>query len=128
MLGLRTRAVSYRHPRVHQHKDGLQRLTVDDDSGGRDVAPTRIAVQVASFPSIRLGIDVPQQRMAFDEVVDRVRLGEELGFDGSWGFDHYVPMYGEGPGKCFEAMTRLAALATATSRIRLGLLVRRRDL
>jgi alkanesulfonate monooxygenase SsuD/methylene tetrahydromethanopterin reductase-like flavin-dependent oxidoreductase (luciferase family) len=66
--------------------------------------------------------------MAFDEVVDRVRLGEELGFDGSWGFDHYVPMYGEGPGKCFEAMTRLAALATATSRIRLGLLVRRRDL
>ena len=32
-------------------------------------------------------------------------------------------MYGEGPGKCFEGMTTLAALATATSRIRLGLLV-----
>ncbi len=72
---------------------------------------------------MRFGIDVAQQRMSFDEVVDRVRFGEDLGFDGAWGFDHYVPMYGEGPGECFEGMTTLAALATATSRIRLGLLV-----
>ena len=72
---------------------------------------------------MRFGIDVAQQRMAFDDVVDRVRYGEELGFDGAWGFDHFVPMYGEGPGECFEGMTTLAALATATSRIRLGLLV-----
>jgi F420-dependent oxidoreductase-like protein len=72
---------------------------------------------------MRFGIDVAQQRMAFDEVVDRVRFGEDMGFDGAWGFDHYVPMYGEGPGECFEGMTTLAAVATATSRIRLGLLV-----
>jgi alkanesulfonate monooxygenase SsuD/methylene tetrahydromethanopterin reductase-like flavin-dependent oxidoreductase (luciferase family) len=32
-------------------------------------------------------------------------------------------MYGEGPGETFEGMTTLAALAGATSRIRLGLLV-----
>jgi len=72
---------------------------------------------------MRFGIDVAQQRMAFDDVVDRVRFGEELGFDGAWGFDHFVPMYGDGPGECFEGLTTLAALATATSRIRLGLLV-----
>jgi F420-dependent oxidoreductase-like protein len=72
---------------------------------------------------MRFGIDVAQQRMAFDEVVDRARFGESLGFDGVWGFDHFVPMYGEGPGECFEGMTTLAALASATSRIRLGLLV-----
>ena len=72
---------------------------------------------------MRLGIDVAQQRMEFDELVARVRFGEDLGFDGAWGFDHFVPMYGEGPGNCFEGMTTLAALATATSRIRLGLLV-----
>jgi len=77
----------------------------------------------ASFASMRFGIDIAQQRMAFDEVVGRVRFGEELGFDGAWGFDHFVPMYGEGPGECFEGLTTLAALATATSRIRLGLLV-----
>src|SRR5271167_1135380 len=72
---------------------------------------------------MRFGIDVAQQRMEFDEIVQRVRLGEALGFDGVWGFDHFVPMYGEGPGNCFEGMTTLAALASATSTIRLGLLV-----
>jgi F420-dependent oxidoreductase-like protein len=72
---------------------------------------------------MRFGIDVAQQRIDWDDLVNRVRLAEDLGFDGAWGFDHFVPMYGEGPGNCFEGMTTLAALASATSRIRLGLLV-----
>jgi F420-dependent oxidoreductase-like protein len=72
---------------------------------------------------MRFGIDVAQQRAEFAEIVERVRFGEDLGFDGAWGFDHFVPMYGEGPGNCFEGMTTLAALAAATSTIRLGLLV-----
>lgn len=72
---------------------------------------------------MRFGIDIAQQRMDFDEIVARARFVEELGFDGAWGFDHFVPMYGDGPGNCFEGMTTLAALATATTRIRLGLLV-----
>jgi F420-dependent oxidoreductase-like protein len=75
------------------------------------------------FLPMRFGIDVAQQRMDFGEIVDRARFSEELGFDGAWGFDHFVPMYGEGPGNCFEGMTTLAALASATSTIRLGLLV-----
>jgi F420-dependent oxidoreductase-like protein len=72
---------------------------------------------------MRFGLDVAQQRMTWDELVRRVRLAEELGFDGVWGFDHFQPMYGEGPGETFEGMTTLAALAGLTSRIRLGLLV-----
>jgi F420-dependent oxidoreductase-like protein len=72
---------------------------------------------------MRFGIDIAQQRVEFDDLVNRARFVEDLGFDGAWGFDHFVPMYGEGPGNCFEGMTTLAALATATSRIRLGLLV-----
>jgi F420-dependent oxidoreductase-like protein len=75
------------------------------------------------FPGMRLGLDVAQQRMSWDELVRRVRFAEELGFDGVWGFDHLQPMYGEGPGETFEGMTTLAALAGSTSRIRLGLLV-----
>jgi alkanesulfonate monooxygenase SsuD/methylene tetrahydromethanopterin reductase-like flavin-dependent oxidoreductase (luciferase family) len=55
--------------------------------------------------------------------VSRVRFAEELGFDGAWGFDHFQPMYGDGPGEAFDGMTTLAALAGMTSRIRLGLLV-----
>jgi len=70
-----------------------------------------------------LGIDVAQQRLEFDEIVGRVRFGEDLGFAGAWGFDHLRPMYGEGPGNCFEGMTTLAALAGRTTSIRLGLLV-----
>jgi F420-dependent oxidoreductase-like protein len=72
---------------------------------------------------MRFGIDVAQQRMPWDEVVRRVQLAEELGFDGAWGFDHFQPMYGDGPGEAFDGVTTLAALSGVTSRIRLGLLV-----
>jgi F420-dependent oxidoreductase-like protein len=72
---------------------------------------------------MRFGLDVAQQRMPWDEVVRRVQLAEELGFDGAWGFDHFQPMYGDGPGETFEGMATLAALSGLTTRIRLGLLV-----
>ena len=72
---------------------------------------------------MRFGLDIAQQRISWDELVRRVQLAETLGFDGAWGFDHFHPMYGEGPGETFEGMTTLAALAGVTSRIRLGLLV-----
>jgi alkanesulfonate monooxygenase SsuD/methylene tetrahydromethanopterin reductase-like flavin-dependent oxidoreductase (luciferase family) len=72
---------------------------------------------------MRFGLDVAQQRMPWEELVRRVQLAEDLGFDGMWGFDHLQPMYGEGPGETFEGMTTLAALSGVTSRIRLGLLV-----
>lgn len=72
---------------------------------------------------MRFGLDVAQQRMSWDELVRRVRLAEDLGFDGVWGFDHFQPMYGEGPGETFEGLTTLAALSGVTSRVRLGLLV-----
>jgi alkanesulfonate monooxygenase SsuD/methylene tetrahydromethanopterin reductase-like flavin-dependent oxidoreductase (luciferase family) len=72
---------------------------------------------------MRFGLDVAQQRMPWDEVVRRVRLAEEWGFDGVWGFDHFQPMYGDGPGEAFEGVATLAALAGLTTRVRLGLLV-----
>jgi alkanesulfonate monooxygenase SsuD/methylene tetrahydromethanopterin reductase-like flavin-dependent oxidoreductase (luciferase family) len=72
---------------------------------------------------MRFGLDVAQQRMPWDEIVSRVRFAEDLGFESAWGFDHFQPMYGDGPGETFEGMTTLAALAGLTSRIRLGLLV-----
>src|ERR1700704_363795 len=72
---------------------------------------------------MRFGLDVAQQRMPWDELESRVKFAEVLGFDGAWGFDHFQPMYGDGPGEVFDGMTTLAALAGVTSRIRLGLLV-----
>jgi F420-dependent oxidoreductase-like protein len=72
---------------------------------------------------MRYGIDIAQQRLEWDELLRRVRLAEQAGFDAVFGFDHFKPMYGDTPGPCFEGMTTLAALAAATQRIRLGLLV-----
>src|SRR5262245_24546359 len=72
---------------------------------------------------MRFGLDIAQQRMPWDEVVGRVQFAEDLGFDGAWGFAHFQPMYGEGPGETFDGVTTLAALTGQTERIRLGLLV-----
>src|SRR4029453_298400 len=72
---------------------------------------------------MRFGLDVAQQRMPWDEIVSRVQFAGARGVDAAWGFDHFQPMYGEGPGETFDGVTTLAALTGVTSRIRLGLLV-----
>ncbi|WP_208029323.1 LLM class flavin-dependent oxidoreductase [Rhabdothermincola sediminis] len=72
---------------------------------------------------MRFGLDLAQQRMPFTELIARARFADDAGFDGIWGFDHYQPMYGSGPGECFEGNTTLAALSGHTSGVRLGLLV-----
>jgi alkanesulfonate monooxygenase SsuD/methylene tetrahydromethanopterin reductase-like flavin-dependent oxidoreductase (luciferase family) len=69
------------------------------------------------------GLDIAQQRMPWSEVAGRARLADDLRFDGIWGFDHFQPMYGEGPGECFEGNTTLAAWSGITDHVRLGLLV-----
>jgi len=72
---------------------------------------------------MRYGLDIAQQRMPWSEIASRARFADELGFDGIWGFDHFQPMYGVGPGECFEGNTTLAAWSGITERVRLGLLV-----
>jgi alkanesulfonate monooxygenase SsuD/methylene tetrahydromethanopterin reductase-like flavin-dependent oxidoreductase (luciferase family) len=72
---------------------------------------------------MRFGLDIAQQRMTWSENASRARFADELGFDGIWGFDHFQPMYGDGPGECFEGNTTLAAWSGITERARLGLLV-----
>jgi alkanesulfonate monooxygenase SsuD/methylene tetrahydromethanopterin reductase-like flavin-dependent oxidoreductase (luciferase family) len=72
---------------------------------------------------MRFGLDIAQQRMPWPEVAGRARFADDLAFDGIWGFDHFQPMYGDGPGECFEGNTTLAAWSGITDQVRLGLLV-----
>jgi F420-dependent oxidoreductase-like protein len=72
---------------------------------------------------MRLGLDVAQHHLEWDELLKRVRFAEEAGFDGAWVFDHFQALYGDRRGPCMEAWTLLAALAASSERIRLGALV-----
>src|SRR5258707_1564000 len=72
---------------------------------------------------MRYGLDIAQQRMSWSELASRARFADELGSDGIWAFDHFQPMYGDGPGECFEGNTPLAAWSGITTNVRLGLLV-----
>jgi F420-dependent oxidoreductase-like protein len=72
---------------------------------------------------MRLGLDISQHQLMWDELVERVRFAEEAGFEAAWVFDHFKPLYGDPSGPCFESWTVMAGLAAVTEKIRLGPLV-----
>ena len=73
-------------------------------------------------PPIEFGVYLPQLKLSFDEIRERVQTAERLGYDGMSFHDHFYP-----PGMpdvpAFEAWTLVSALAAVTHRIRLGHLV-----
>ena len=72
---------------------------------------------------LRFGVQLQPQRTTWSAFVGAVRAVEALGFDTLWNFDHLLPFSGAPDGPCFETWTTLAAMATQTSRIRIGALV-----
>ncbi|ADG98044.1 putative F420-dependent oxidoreductase [Segniliparus rotundus DSM 44985] len=44
-------------------------------------------------------------------------------FESAWNFDHFYPIFSDSTGPCLEGWTTLAALAQATKRLRVGVMV-----
>jgi F420-dependent oxidoreductase-like protein len=73
---------------------------------------------------ITFGIKTAPQHTTYEAIL-RVwqQADENPAFDHAWLFDHYAPIHSDVSGPCLEGWTTLAALAAATNRIRLGLMV-----
>jgi len=74
-------------------------------------------------PDPRFGLFLSQAGLSWAEILDRFRMGEELGFDHAWLVDHLMPTDGRPDRPIHEAWTLLAAIAARSERIRLGVLV-----
>lgn len=74
-------------------------------------------------PPTRFGLFIGQIGLSWDELVERFRLADDLGFDHAWLVDHLMPTDPPHDRPCFEAWTSLAGLAALTKRVQLGVLV-----
>ena len=72
--------------------------------------------------SLRVGLYLPQVRISFATIVERVAAAEEAGFESVWFMDHlYAPV---NPSiEVLEGWTLASAVAARTARIRIGHLV-----
>lgn len=72
----------------------------------------------------RFAIKTPPQHADWRDIVEIWQAADEIElFEAAWNFDHFYPIHGDPNGSCMEAWVTLAALAQATSRIRVGCMV-----
>jgi F420-dependent oxidoreductase-like protein len=73
---------------------------------------------------ITFGIKTAPQHTTYEAILQVwQQVDDHPAFDHAWLFDHYAPIHGDLDGPCLEGWATLAALAAATSRIRIGLMV-----
>ncbi|HYK30374.1 MAG TPA: LLM class F420-dependent oxidoreductase [Streptosporangiaceae bacterium] len=73
---------------------------------------------------MRFAFKTAPQNTTWAEMLPVWREADDIDvFESGWVFDHFYPIVGDSAGPCFEGWMVLAALAQATRRLRLGVLV-----
>jgi F420-dependent oxidoreductase-like protein len=73
---------------------------------------------------VRFAIKTAPQDTTFDRMLDVWKVADELPvFESAWTFDHFEPIFSDRTGPCLEGWITTTALAQATNRIRVGVLV-----
>ncbi len=73
---------------------------------------------------MRYGFKTAPQNTTFDDLLTCWQVADDLEvFESGWLFDHFEPIFSDRTGPCLEGWSTLAALAQATRRLRLGLMV-----
>jgi F420-dependent oxidoreductase-like protein len=73
---------------------------------------------------MRFGIKTAPQNTTWDDMLAVWQAADALDlFESAWTFDHFEPIFSDRDGPCLEGWVSLAALAQATNRIRVGVLV-----
>jgi alkanesulfonate monooxygenase SsuD/methylene tetrahydromethanopterin reductase-like flavin-dependent oxidoreductase (luciferase family) len=72
---------------------------------------------------ISLGVCLWSQSSDWPSFLEAATRADELGFDHIWTWDHLLPIFGDTDQPIWEGYVALGALAVATSRAKLGLLV-----
>ena len=73
---------------------------------------------------MRFGIKTSPQNTTWDDMLAVWQAADEIElFESGWTFDHFYPIFSDPTGPCLEGWVTLTALAQATKRLRVGVLV-----
>jgi F420-dependent oxidoreductase-like protein len=73
---------------------------------------------------MRFAFKTSPQETAWEDMLAVWRAADDIDFyESGWTFDHFYPIFTDSTGPCLEGWITLTALAQATSRLRVGVLV-----
>jgi len=73
---------------------------------------------------MRFAFKTSPQNTTWDDMLAVWRAADDIElFESGWTFDHFYPIFSDSTGPCMEGWTTTTALAQATTRLRVGLLV-----